>query len=156
MAICRVSRRKLIIFDFRHRMAPKCCCASPVPGIEVMSKPTLEACRLLEELKKGQAHAILHCTCRPGFGRLNRGSPRVEIARVLVCLDHVASFIVNAGDGLVWAGRKTRLPSRYSKREVAEAMVGETIEHGKFRGGTGPLPLRFALHSRSSQAEPRA
>jgi len=32
-------------------------------GIEVITKPTLEACRLLEEVKKGQAHAILHCTC---------------------------------------------------------------------------------------------
>ena len=32
-------------------------------GIEVISKPTLEACRLLEELKKIQAYAILHCTC---------------------------------------------------------------------------------------------
>ena len=32
-------------------------------GIEVISKPTLEACRLLEELKKSQAYAILHCTC---------------------------------------------------------------------------------------------
>jgi len=32
-----------------------------------IAKPTLEACRLLEELKKGQAYAILHCTCWPGF-----------------------------------------------------------------------------------------
>ena len=32
-------------------------------GIEVIAKPTLEACRLLEEVKKGQAYAILHCTC---------------------------------------------------------------------------------------------
>ena len=32
-------------------------------GIEVITKPTLEACRLLEEVKKGQAYAILHCTC---------------------------------------------------------------------------------------------
>jgi hypothetical protein len=32
-------------------------------SIEVITKPTLEACRLLEEVKKGQAHAILHCTC---------------------------------------------------------------------------------------------
>jgi len=99
-------------------MAPKCRCASPGPGIEVISKPTLEACRLLEELKKSQAYAILHCTCWPGFARLNRGSPLVEIARLLVCLDHVASFIVKAGDGLTWAGRKTRLPSRYSCPEA--------------------------------------
>ena len=28
-----------------------------------IAKPTLEACRLLEEVKKGQAYAILHCTC---------------------------------------------------------------------------------------------
>jgi hypothetical protein len=33
------------------------------PGIEVIAKPTLEACHLLEEVKKGQAFAILHCTC---------------------------------------------------------------------------------------------
>ena len=32
-------------------------------GIEVIAKPTLEACRLLEEVKQGQAYAILHCTC---------------------------------------------------------------------------------------------
>ena len=32
-------------------------------GIEVFAKPTLEACHLLEEVKKGQAYAILHCTC---------------------------------------------------------------------------------------------
>jgi hypothetical protein len=27
-----------------------------------ITKPTLEACRLLEEVKKDQAYAILHCT----------------------------------------------------------------------------------------------
>jgi len=27
-----------------------------------IAKPTLEACRL-QEVKKGQAYAILHCTC---------------------------------------------------------------------------------------------
>jgi len=32
-------------------------------GINVIAKPTLEACQLLEEVKKGQAYAILHCTC---------------------------------------------------------------------------------------------
>jgi hypothetical protein len=32
-------------------------------GIEVIVKPTSEACHLLEEVKKGQAYAILHCTC---------------------------------------------------------------------------------------------
>ena len=32
-------------------------------GIEVIAKPTLEACHLLEEVKGGQAYAILHCTC---------------------------------------------------------------------------------------------
>jgi hypothetical protein len=32
-------------------------------GIEVIAAPTLEACQLLEEVKKGQAYAILHCTC---------------------------------------------------------------------------------------------
>ena len=32
-------------------------------GIEVISAPTLEVCQLLEEVKKGQAYAILHCTC---------------------------------------------------------------------------------------------
>jgi hypothetical protein len=32
-------------------------------GIEVLAVPTLEACHLLEEVKKGQAYAILHCTC---------------------------------------------------------------------------------------------
>ena len=32
-------------------------------AVEVIAKPTLEACHLLEEVKKGQAYAILHCTC---------------------------------------------------------------------------------------------
>jgi hypothetical protein len=32
-------------------------------GIEVTAAPTSEACQLLEEVKKGQAYAILHCTC---------------------------------------------------------------------------------------------
>src|SRR5437764_7521824 len=32
-------------------------------GIEVIAASTLEACQLLEEVKKGQAYAILHCTC---------------------------------------------------------------------------------------------
>ena len=31
----------------------------------------------------------------------NANSPLFEIAPVLVCLDHVASFIVNANDGIV-------------------------------------------------------
>src|SRR5215468_1490969 len=32
-------------------------------GIEVIAAPTAEVCELLEEVQKGQAHAILHCTC---------------------------------------------------------------------------------------------
>ena len=32
-------------------------------GIEVTAAPTSEVCRLLEDVKKGQAYAILHCTC---------------------------------------------------------------------------------------------
>jgi len=32
-------------------------------GIEVITAPTSEVCQLLEEVKKGQANAILHCTC---------------------------------------------------------------------------------------------
>jgi hypothetical protein len=32
-------------------------------GIEVIAAPTVEVCELLAEVKKGQAHAILHCTC---------------------------------------------------------------------------------------------
>jgi hypothetical protein len=32
-------------------------------GIEVIAAPTTEACQLLQEVKKGQAYAILHCTC---------------------------------------------------------------------------------------------
>jgi hypothetical protein len=32
-------------------------------GIEVISASTSEVCELLEEVKKGQAYAILHCTC---------------------------------------------------------------------------------------------
>ena len=32
-------------------------------GIEVVAKPTLEVCQLLEEVNNGQAYAILHCTC---------------------------------------------------------------------------------------------
>jgi hypothetical protein len=32
-------------------------------GIEVIAAPTSEVCQLLEDVKKGQAYAILHCTC---------------------------------------------------------------------------------------------
>src|SRR5437016_14428109 len=32
-------------------------------SIEVIAAPTSEVCELLEEVKKGQAYAILHCTC---------------------------------------------------------------------------------------------
>ena len=32
-------------------------------GIEVISGPTLEVCNLLEDVKRGQTYAILHCTC---------------------------------------------------------------------------------------------
>jgi hypothetical protein len=32
-------------------------------GIELTAAPTLEICKLLKEVKKGQAYAILHCTC---------------------------------------------------------------------------------------------
>jgi hypothetical protein len=32
-------------------------------GIEVIAAPTSEVCQMLKELKKGQAYAILHCTC---------------------------------------------------------------------------------------------
>jgi hypothetical protein len=32
-------------------------------GIEVIAAPTPEVCALLKEVKKGQAYAILHCTC---------------------------------------------------------------------------------------------
>jgi hypothetical protein len=30
---------------------------------EIIAAPTSEVCQLLEEVKKGQAYAILHCTC---------------------------------------------------------------------------------------------
>ena len=32
-------------------------------GVELIAAPTAEVCQLLEEVKKGQAYAILHCTC---------------------------------------------------------------------------------------------
>ena len=32
-------------------------------SIEVTAAPTSEACQLLEEVKRAQAYAILHCTC---------------------------------------------------------------------------------------------
>ena len=32
-------------------------------GVEVIAAPTSEVCQLLEDVKKGQAYAILHCTC---------------------------------------------------------------------------------------------
>jgi hypothetical protein len=31
--------------------------------IEFIAAPTVEVCQLFEEVKKGQAYAILHCTC---------------------------------------------------------------------------------------------
>jgi len=32
-------------------------------GIEVIAAHTLKVCQLLEEVKKGQAYAAVHCTC---------------------------------------------------------------------------------------------
>ena len=32
-------------------------------GVEVIAAPTSEVCQLLEEVKKGQEYAVLHCTC---------------------------------------------------------------------------------------------
>ena len=32
-------------------------------GIEVIAAPTSEVCQLLEDVKRGQAYAILHCIC---------------------------------------------------------------------------------------------
>ena len=32
-------------------------------GVEIITKPTPKACHLLDEVTKGQAYAILHCTC---------------------------------------------------------------------------------------------
>src|SRR5215472_3640245 len=32
-------------------------------GIEVIAAPTVEVCELLQGVTKGQAYAILHCTC---------------------------------------------------------------------------------------------
>jgi len=32
-------------------------------GIELVAAPTVKVCQLLEEVKTGQASAILHCTC---------------------------------------------------------------------------------------------
>ena len=32
-------------------------------GIEIVAAPTSEVCKLLEDVKKAQAYAILHCTC---------------------------------------------------------------------------------------------
>jgi hypothetical protein len=32
-------------------------------GVEVIAVPTPEVCQLLDEVRKGQAYAILHCTC---------------------------------------------------------------------------------------------
>ena len=42
---------------------PDCVAEAKRRGIEVISAPTSEVCELLEEVKKGQAYAILHCTC---------------------------------------------------------------------------------------------
>jgi len=32
-------------------------------GVQIIAAPTAEICQLLEEVEKGRAHAILHCTC---------------------------------------------------------------------------------------------
>ena len=32
-------------------------------GVAVIAAPTSEVCQLLDEVRKGQAYAILHCTC---------------------------------------------------------------------------------------------
>src|SRR5512140_1290110 len=40
-------------------------------GIEINAEPTGGVSQLLGEVKKGQAYANLHCTCRPELGNLN-------------------------------------------------------------------------------------
>ena len=32
-------------------------------GVQIIAAPTVEVCELLEEVKRDQTHAILHCTC---------------------------------------------------------------------------------------------
>src|SRR4029450_4517685 len=47
--------------------------------------------------------------------RQARTSPLFEIARVVVSLDHAASFIVNANHGLMWAAEMLCLRSALTK-----------------------------------------
>jgi hypothetical protein len=41
--------------------------------------------------------------------QIDRGLPLFELARVLVRLDHIASVIVNANHGIVWAAVEFRV-----------------------------------------------
>jgi hypothetical protein len=50
--------------------------------------------------------------------------PLFEIVRVLVRWYHIAGFIVNANDGVMWAGRKTRLPQPLLCPEAQHREVG--------------------------------
>jgi len=64
--------------------------------------------------------------------RCKQVSPLFELTRVLVRLNDVARFIVNAGDRVMWAGRKTRLPSRYFCPEFTSTgrLATEALQDG--------------------------
>jgi hypothetical protein len=70
-------------------------------------------------------------------GAREKNSPFFENAFVLVRVDHIAPFIVNAGDGVMSADRKTQLPQpatpvrKHQHREVG---------HGSFARVTGAGP----------------
>src|SRR5678815_1828706 len=48
-------------------------------GIEVIAASTLEACQLLEEVKEGQAYAILLCTCWPRIPDASETYPHIRL-----------------------------------------------------------------------------
>jgi len=54
-------------------------------------------------------------------------SPLLEIARVLVRLDHIASFIVNANHGIVGAD----VENRSQPQQLQPFTVTETGTHGR-------------------------
>src|ERR1700746_4109835 len=59
-------------------------------GIEVIAAPPLEVCQLLEGRKKARRTPSCIARADRGFGR--KKSPLLELARLLVRLDHAARF----------------------------------------------------------------
>jgi hypothetical protein len=66
-------------------------------GIEVIAAPTLEVCQLLEEVKKGQAYAILHIA--RADRRFGRPTWSESVAKFSLSVDVVTKIFLGRENG---------------------------------------------------------